>query len=323
MDEIAQVNPNVFLILTGGEPLLRRDIWDLAAYAGAKRFTTVLGTNGVLLREREAERMRAHGVLGALISLDSTDRVKHDAFARVRGAWDGAVRATRVLRDAGLDFSLHMSVTGWNVGEVPAMIDLAKELGATVLNFFFLVRPSPRPDQEEEVQDRRSELLGEVDHRGNLADVPARHRHVQGEVEALIAQHPRGAHGAVPGTRQAAEGVVLDAVGGVQADRCAEDAVRAHALGLALAQQHAVGAEDRREALRPGVGGEVPDVPAQEGLAARENQEHVRVDLGDLVHHAVARSEEHTSELQSQSNLVCRLLLEKKKQYRANSPASS
>src|SRR6266849_99396 len=55
MDEIALVNPNVFLILTGGEPLLRKDIWDIAAYASEKRFTTVLGTNGVLLREREAK----------------------------------------------------------------------------------------------------------------------------------------------------------------------------------------------------------------------------------------------------------------------------
>src|SRR5436309_1092010 len=84
--------------------------------------------------------MRAHGVLGASISLDSTDRVKHDAFRHLAGAWDGAVRATRVLTDAGLDFSLHMSVTCWNVAEVPAMIDLAEELGAKVLNFFFLVR---------------------------------------------------------------------------------------------------------------------------------------------------------------------------------------
>src|SRR5437870_9562252 len=140
MDEIARVNPNVFLILTGGEPLLRRDIWEIAAYAAEKRFTTVLGTNGVLLGEREARRMREHGVLGASISLDSTDRVKHDAFRHLPGAWDGAVRATRVLTDAGLDFSLHMSVTDWNVAEVPAMIDLAKELGAKVLNFFFLVR---------------------------------------------------------------------------------------------------------------------------------------------------------------------------------------
>ncbi|HXH84290.1 MAG TPA: radical SAM protein [Candidatus Tectomicrobia bacterium] len=140
IDEIARVNPHVFLILTGGEPLLRRDLFEVAGYAAGKGFTTVLGTNGVLLREREARLMREHGVLGASISLDSTDRARHDAFRRLPGAWDGAVRATRVLRDAGLDFSLHMSVTDWNVGEVPAMIDLARELGATVLNFFFLVR---------------------------------------------------------------------------------------------------------------------------------------------------------------------------------------
>jgi len=140
MDEIAAVNPNVFLILTGGEPLLRRDIWDVAACAADKKFTTVFGTNGVLLREREARLMREHGVLGASISLDSTDRVKHDAFRRLPGAWDAAVRATRVLSDEGLDFSLHMSVTDWNVRDVPAMIDLARQLGAKVLNFFFLVR---------------------------------------------------------------------------------------------------------------------------------------------------------------------------------------
>jgi radical SAM protein with 4Fe4S-binding SPASM domain len=140
IDDIARVNPNVFLILTGGEPLLRRDIWDVAGYASGKGFTTVLGTNGVLLREREAKLMRERGVLGASISLDSTDRAKHDAFRHLPGSWDGAVRATRVLTEAGLDFSLHMSVTDWNVGEVPAMIDLARELGAKVLNFFFLVR---------------------------------------------------------------------------------------------------------------------------------------------------------------------------------------
>jgi radical SAM protein with 4Fe4S-binding SPASM domain len=140
IDEIATVNPNVFLILTGGEPFLRRDLFEIAAYAAERRFTTVLGTNGLLLREREAAEMRRHGVLGASISLDSTDRGRHDAFRRLPGAWAGAVRATRVLTDAGLDFSLHMSVTDWNVGEIPAMIDLAVRLGAKVLNFFFLVR---------------------------------------------------------------------------------------------------------------------------------------------------------------------------------------
>jgi radical SAM protein with 4Fe4S-binding SPASM domain len=140
IDEIAVVNPNVFLILTGGEPFLRKDLFEIAGHATARKFTTVFGTNGVLLREKEAKAMREHNVLGASISLDSTDRARHDAFRRLPGAWDGAIRATRVLTDEGLDFSLHMSVTDWNVAEVPAMIDLAKTLGAKVLNFFFLVR---------------------------------------------------------------------------------------------------------------------------------------------------------------------------------------
>jgi AdoMet-dependent heme synthase len=140
IDQIAEVNPSVFLILTGGEPLLRRDIFDIAAYAAENRFTVVLGTNDLLLRKPQARLMRHRGVLGASISLDSTEREKHDAFRHLRGAWDGAVRATRVLQDEGLDFSLHMSVTDWNVEEIPAMIDLARELGAKVLNFFFLVR---------------------------------------------------------------------------------------------------------------------------------------------------------------------------------------
>ena len=140
MDDIARVNPNIFLILTGGEPLLRKDIFDLAAYGAERDFTVVLGTNGVLLREKQAKLMRQSGVLGASISLDSTRADKHDAFRHQTGSWEGAVRATRVLKDEGLDFSLHMSVTDWNVDEIPAMVDLANDLGANVLNFFFLVR---------------------------------------------------------------------------------------------------------------------------------------------------------------------------------------
>lgn len=63
MDDIAQVNPNVFLIiLTGGGPLLRKDLFEVAAYAAEKGFTVVLGTNGVLLRERQACLMRQSGI---------------------------------------------------------------------------------------------------------------------------------------------------------------------------------------------------------------------------------------------------------------------
>ncbi|MBI3456341.1 MAG: radical SAM protein [Candidatus Rokubacteria bacterium] len=140
MADVARVNPNVFLILTGGEPLIRKDLFDLAACGRDHGFTVVLGTNGVLLREKQARLMRQHGIQGASLSLDSTDPAMHDRFRHLPGAWQGAVRATEALRAEGLDFSIHMSVTDWNVGEIPAMIDLARELGARVLNFFFLVR---------------------------------------------------------------------------------------------------------------------------------------------------------------------------------------
>ena len=140
VDEIAGVNPDVLLILTGGEPLLRTDLFDLGGYAADKGFTVVLGTNGFLLKQQHAKAMRQSGIQGASISLDSTDPARHDAFRRLPGAWRGAIQATEVLRAEGLPFSLHMSVIEWNVEEIPAMIDLARDLGARVLNLFFLVR---------------------------------------------------------------------------------------------------------------------------------------------------------------------------------------
>jgi len=140
MGEIARVNPHAVLILTGGEPLLRRDIYQLAALGRDHGFTVVLGTNGVLLRERQVRALRAHGVQGASISLDSTDPARHDRFRHLPGAWQAAVQAAGALRAEGLDFALHMSVLEWNLGEIPAMIDLARDLGARVLNLFFLVR---------------------------------------------------------------------------------------------------------------------------------------------------------------------------------------
>jgi radical SAM protein with 4Fe4S-binding SPASM domain len=159
IDEIAVANPNVFLILTGGEPLLRKDIFDLAACSADKGFTVVLGSNGVLLREAQAKQMRQSGIQGASISLDSTDPDKHDSFRHLQGAWRGAVRATEVMRAEGLDFSIHTSITNWNVEEIPAMIDLAGELGARVLNFFFLVRTGRGEGITDITSDQYEQIL--------------------------------------------------------------------------------------------------------------------------------------------------------------------
>ena len=159
INEIAQVNPNVFLILTGGEPLLRKDLFDIAAYAAEKEFTVVLGTNGVLLRDKQARLMRQHGIQGASVSLDSTDPATHDAFRQLPGAHQGAIRATEALRAEGLDFSIHTSVTSWNLNEIPAIIDLSRSLGARVLNLFFLVRTGRGQDLTDITAAQYEQLL--------------------------------------------------------------------------------------------------------------------------------------------------------------------
>jgi radical SAM protein with 4Fe4S-binding SPASM domain len=159
MDEMERVNPSLFLILTGGEPFIRKDIFEIASYAADKGFTVVLGTNGVLLRKKQAKEMRRSGIQGASISLDSTDPVKHDNFRHLEGAWDGAIRATSILKNEGLDFSMHMSVMDWNVSEIPAMIALAKKLGAKVLNFFFLVRTGRGENLVDIIPHQYEEIL--------------------------------------------------------------------------------------------------------------------------------------------------------------------
>jgi len=170
IDDIAQVNPNVFLILSGGEPLLRADLFGVAAYAREKGFTVALGTNGILLGEKEARLMRRSGIQGAGISLDSADPKKHDAFRRLPGAWQGAVRAIEALRAEEIDFSIHTTVTSENVDEIPAIIDLAESLNAKVLLFFFLVKTGRGQDLTDiapETYERVLTYLAQVQGVGN------------------------------------------------------------------------------------------------------------------------------------------------------------
>ncbi|MCR4287547.1 MAG: radical SAM protein, partial [Deltaproteobacteria bacterium] len=88
VDEIASLNPQSMLILTGGEPLMREDCLPLAEYASVKGITVVIGTNGMLLNDDIAGRMVESGVKGAGISLDSRNPGFHDGFRGVQGAWE-------------------------------------------------------------------------------------------------------------------------------------------------------------------------------------------------------------------------------------------
>ncbi len=139
VDQIAEVNHGALLILTGGEPLLRPDVCDIAAHASRRGLLVTVATNGTPLTPDVVRRLVAAGVRGLSISLHAAGPVTHDAFTGVDGSWEAAVRAARALGKARLPFMVQASVMAWNREEVPAIAELAFRLGARVFTLFFVI----------------------------------------------------------------------------------------------------------------------------------------------------------------------------------------
>lgn len=139
IDQIAQVNAGSLLVITGGEPLVRPDILEIARHAVEKRFMVVFGTNGMLIDDKMAKAMVGIGVMGVGISIDSLDSATHNAFRGLLGAWEGAMAGIEACKRNGLQFQVHFSAQPMNYKELPAVIDWSHDLGAKVLNVFFMV----------------------------------------------------------------------------------------------------------------------------------------------------------------------------------------
>lgn len=139
LDDIAALSDETMVVLTGGEPLMRPDIDDLARHATNLGLMVVVGSNGTLLDEARAERLMAAGVRGVGISLDSLNPRTHDAFRGVEGAWARAMTAIDSCRRVGLGVQVHFSVTDDTADEFDDMVAFAKAAGAIALNVFFLV----------------------------------------------------------------------------------------------------------------------------------------------------------------------------------------
>lgn len=139
VEQIAAVAPGAMLVLTGGEPLLRRDLDLIVARAAGHELMPVIGSNGSLLDDNRAARLRAAGAIGVGISLDSVTPAFHDRLRGQPGAWKKTVAGIAAAGAAGLAVQLQMSVFAENRGNLAAMADYAEEIGALALNVFFLV----------------------------------------------------------------------------------------------------------------------------------------------------------------------------------------
>lgn len=139
IEAIASLAPGALLVLSGGEPLLRRDLPDLVRVARGCGLLPVVGTNGTLLTAGLASRLADCGAAAVGLSLDSRRPERHDAFRGAPGAWLRTVDAARAARRAGLAVQLQVTALSWNVVEIPALMELALELGVSSFNVFFLV----------------------------------------------------------------------------------------------------------------------------------------------------------------------------------------
>ena len=138
MDQIAEVSKPV-LVMSGGEPLFRHDLFELGAYGVSLGFRMALATNGTLIDDRIARRIADTGFSRVAISLDGAKPATHDLFRGLPGSHAKALNGVRALREAGVSVQINSTIAKHNVAELPAMLDLALGVGADALHLFMLV----------------------------------------------------------------------------------------------------------------------------------------------------------------------------------------
>jgi radical SAM protein with 4Fe4S-binding SPASM domain len=161
-DEILDVNPGPMFVLTGGEPLLRKDLEQIADYGASRGATVVVGTNGTGLTEQRIRSLKSAGVTGVAVSVDSLNPETHNTFRHGKTALQQTTAAIERLQAAQLDFIVQSSVTRDNRHEV---IDLARwsaDRGAVSFNLYFLVETGRGAEVSPLSADENEEILNEL-----------------------------------------------------------------------------------------------------------------------------------------------------------------
>lgn len=157
IDQIADVSSPI-LVLSGGEPLLRSDLLEIAVYGRSRGLRMALGTNGTLVDDAAARDLRRAGIEKAAISLDASGPGMHDRFRGVPGAWARAVEGILACRENGIGVQLHTTVTPENCYELETIIGLGEDLGIRDFQIFFLV-PTGRGSGLKDIAPQMYESL--------------------------------------------------------------------------------------------------------------------------------------------------------------------
>lgn len=139
IDMIAEEEEFRTLVFTGGEPLVRPDIFELLAHAKKAGLKNIIATNGILIDEEMAFKLREHGVVCHAISLDAVNPAIHDRIRNRPGAFALAMRAIEATRKAGILLQINTTAMEYNLMELPKLIELADSLGAGIMLMYQLV----------------------------------------------------------------------------------------------------------------------------------------------------------------------------------------
>jgi radical SAM protein with 4Fe4S-binding SPASM domain len=139
IDQLADVSAFRMLAFTGGEPLMRSDLFELLAYAQALGFANTMATNATLIDDVIAHRLRQCGLVIAAVSLDGFDAATHDAIRGVPGAFDAALRGMKALRRAGILLHVNITAMDYNLDQLDDLLTLVDQLGTGILLMYQLV----------------------------------------------------------------------------------------------------------------------------------------------------------------------------------------
>lgn len=138
IDKIADYS-SPLIILTGGEPLFRNDIFEIADYLNEKKLPTALATNGTLINNSIAKKISQANFRRVSISIDGSSDQKHDQFRGIPGCFNRAIESIKILTKHSIPVQINVSVTKSNIKEIPQIIELSEKLKAVALHLFVLV----------------------------------------------------------------------------------------------------------------------------------------------------------------------------------------
>lgn len=138
IDEISSYARPI-LVLSGGEPLYRKDVFAIASYATRKGLLVALASNGTLITPEVAGKIREAGIRRVAISLDGADSETHDAFRGLPDSFDAALRGIQLVQAEGVSTQINTTVTRHNARQLPALYDMALRLGVDAFHLFLLV----------------------------------------------------------------------------------------------------------------------------------------------------------------------------------------